>query len=270
MEANDYVGKLKLSLNQESSVDAFGTFDQSAHKTSTAPFTNGESRRTQHVKRKLEEFVLVSNMYDSKVDYRTFAKSLLKKKEKSNFGLVDPYDSLVGKAVRFKKEGGKSSKARLSQSKIKISTCKMNTEKASTVALLKHSCKAAQKGTFMTLNNNDSGVSFNEFNENSFHAKKNSMAATGKAFKRRKVSVPVCAQSNFLRTAPLFQENKWGASEVYANGSNEGSRERSPLTPGKFMQMKKRVQHLKDDRSSSFNIYRDNFTKNKKMNMRLM
>ena len=140
MEANDYVGKLKLSLNQESSADPFGTFDHSAHKTSTAPFTASESRRTQSIKRKLNEFVLVSNMYDNKVDYRTFAKSLLKKKEKSNFGLVDPYDTLVGKAVKFKKDTGKSSKGKLSASKIKISTCKMNPTLPSNVALLKHSC----------------------------------------------------------------------------------------------------------------------------------
>ena len=104
---------MKLNLNQESSAGPFGPIDRSALKISTAPFAGNDSRRTQNIKRKLEEFVLVSNMYDSKVDYKTFAKGLLKKKEKSSFGLVDPYDTLVNKAVKFQKDMSKTSQLKI-------------------------------------------------------------------------------------------------------------------------------------------------------------
>ena len=129
IEANDFIGNLTLNLNQESSADPFGsipydTIDHSAYKTSTAPFTGNDNRRTQNIKRKLDEFVLVSNMYDKKIDYKTFAKSLLQKKEKSSFGLVDPYDILVTKAAKFQKETDKASKIKMPKNG----------------TLLKHSC----------------------------------------------------------------------------------------------------------------------------------
>jgi hypothetical protein len=95
-----------------------------------------------------------------------------------------------------------------------------------------------------TLNNNESSFSFNELNESSFDVKKNSVAVTAKNFNKRKISVPVCAQSNFLRTAPLFVDGKFGASEAYAPTTNieySNKRDQSPLTPRKFMQMKQRV-----------------------------
>jgi hypothetical protein len=129
IEANDFIGNLTLNLNHESSADPFGsirhdTIDHSAHKTSTAPFAGNDNRRTQNIKRKLDEFVLVSNMYDKKIDYKTFAKSLLQKKEKSNFGLVDPYDSLVTKAAKFQKDTDKANKIKMPKND----------------TLLKHSC----------------------------------------------------------------------------------------------------------------------------------
>lgn len=77
------------------------------------PYNSNDNRRTQSIKRKLEEFVLVSNMYDKKIDYKTFAKSLLQKKEKSNFGLVDAYDTIVTKATKFQKDNYKNSKIKM-------------------------------------------------------------------------------------------------------------------------------------------------------------
>jgi len=63
-------------------------------------------------------------MYDKKIDYKTFAKSLLQKKEKSSFGLVDPYDTIVTKAAKFQKDIDKTSKIKMPKNG----------------TLLKHSC----------------------------------------------------------------------------------------------------------------------------------
>jgi len=63
-------------------------------------------------------------MYDKKIDYKTFAKSLLQKKEKSSFGLVDPYDTIVTKAAKFQKDIDKISKIKMPKNG----------------TLLKHSC----------------------------------------------------------------------------------------------------------------------------------
>ena len=125
MLTNEQVGRSKLNINQESSANPFGSIDRRALKISTAPFAGNDGRRTQNIKRKLEEFVLVSNMYDSKVDYKTFAKGLLKKKEKSGLGLVDPHDTLVNKAVKFQKDISNSSQLKIPRNG----------------ALLKQSCK---------------------------------------------------------------------------------------------------------------------------------
>jgi hypothetical protein len=88
-ETNDYINNLRLNdirLNHESSTEPFNSNEVAA----TIEYSSRPTHRKTHsIKRKLEDYVLIQNFHDERIDYKTFAKSLLQKKEKSNCGLID-------------------------------------------------------------------------------------------------------------------------------------------------------------------------------------
>ena len=74
-----------IQLNVESAADTRLLADDEPQASMTFNLKAGPS--TGRIKRKLDEFVLVSTMYDQLPDYKAFAKTLITGNQKSSVGL---------------------------------------------------------------------------------------------------------------------------------------------------------------------------------------
>ena len=86
-------------MNRESSIEEDDNDEEEPAPVTIAP--KQEKRKKLRIKKRLDEFVLLSSMYDQNLNYSQFAKTLINKKSPSGVGLPDTYNTLVHKAKLF-------------------------------------------------------------------------------------------------------------------------------------------------------------------------